>query len=123
MLKILSPNTGEDIVPVIINHIFVYVTDYGLKAMLKEIIVSQGQHHWGWISFNPNKPIDLIGIGNKFSSFNNALNREVNNSYSTVYEFEDFNEMNLEWDKIKYVDGIRTVYKSDGYEQEVPDGA
>jgi len=107
---VLNPNTGEEIVAVVKNHVFVYVTDYGLKAILKEIVVGPGQHHWEWIAFSVNKPVDISDIGNRFSSFDNALNRNVNDLYCTIYEFQDFNEMIHEWDSIKYVDNIKTIY-------------
>ena len=112
-MKILNSNTGEDIVPVATNHVFVYVTDYGLKAILKEIVVDLGQHHWEWIAFSSNKPVDISDIGNRFSTFDNALNREVNDVYCTIYEFQDFNEVIREWDSIKYVDNIKTIYKAE----------
>jgi len=112
-MRILNPNTGEEIVPVVTNNIFVSVTDYGLKAFLKEIIVSHGQHHWEWVPFNSNKPVDILGIGDRFSSFDNALNRGVNDLYATVYEFNDFDEIVRQWDNIKYVDNIKTIYQSE----------
>lgn len=122
-MQILNSNTGEKTVGVIKNHVFVYVTDYGMRAILKEIIVSFGQHHWDWIIFDANKPIDITDIGNRFSTFDNALNRAVNDSYCTIYELADFDELMREWDSVKYIDNIKTVYKSKGYEQEVPDDA
>ena len=112
-MVILSPNTKEGVVNVIKNHIFVSVTDYGLKEMLKEIIVSIGQHHWEWISFTSINPIDIKDIGTRFSSFDNALNRAVNDVYSTVYEFDTIEEMVKEWGNIKYVESIKTIYKSE----------
>ena len=111
-LKILSNNSGEEIVLVAIGNFFVYVTDYGAKAFLKEIIVSYGQHHWEWVSFNRNIPVDIIDIGNKYSSFDNALNRAVNDPYRTVYEFRDMEEAASRWEDIKYVDNIKTKYVS-----------
>jgi len=111
-MRILNPNTGEDIVPIATSNVFVSVTDYGLKEVLKEIVVSLGQHHWEWISFSSNKPVDIKDIGDRFSSFDNALNRGVNDLYTTVYEFQNFDEVIREWDSIKYIDNIKTVYKA-----------
>ena len=109
-MQILRPNTGEDIVPVMTNHIFVYVTDYGFKAILKEIVIGPGHHHWEWIAFSSNKPVDITNIGNRFSTFDNALNRAVNDLYCTIYKFVDFDEVIREWGLIMYVDNIKTIY-------------
>ena len=110
-MKILNPNTGEDIVLIVKNHIFVYVTDYNLKALLMEIIVAPGQHHWEWIKFNPMSHIDISDIGNRFSTFENAINNAVNDLFCTVYEFVNFDEIVKEWDLVKYIDSIKTIYK------------
>ncbi len=111
MRRALHPNNGEDIVLVDTNHIFVSITDYGLKTILKEIIVSPGQHHWEWISLTNDRPIDVSGIGNKYSSFNNALNRSINDLYSTVYEFATLED--IIWDHVEFIDNIKTVYQAE----------
>jgi len=111
MQRILYPNNGEDIVLVDTNHIFVSVTDYGLKTILKEIVISPGQHHWEWIALGRDRPINISGIGNKYSSFNHALNRAINDPYSTVYEILGLEE--IIWDHIEFVDSIKTVYKAE----------
>lgn len=110
-MEILNPNTGEDYVLVVKNNIFVYVTDYNLKALLIEIIVAPGQHHWEWAKLSPTNSIDISDIGNRFSTFDNAINKAVNDLYCTVYELKDFNELVEKWDSIKYVDNITTIYK------------
>lgn len=124
-MKILNSNTGEDFVPVLQDHIFVYITDYRVTALLVEVIVAPGQHHWDWIVITTvsNISIDVSSLGDRFSSFDNALNKAVNDPYCTVYEFETFYDFAKEWESIEYVDNIKTVYKSKGYEQEVPDNA
>ena len=59
-----------------------------------------------------NEPIDISNIGIRYSTFNNALNRAVNDAYSTVYEFDSLQEMFANWGDIKYIDKIKNVYKS-----------
>ncbi len=115
-MRRLSPNTGDGTVPVDKHHVFVYMTDYGRKALLVEIIVGPGQHHWDWVELrlNANSVIDISGIGDRYSTFDNALNRAVNDSYCSVYEMDDFNELIREWENIEYnADSITTVYSSD----------
>lgn len=111
MRRALHPNNGEDIVLVDTNHIFVSITDYGLKTILKEVIVSPGQHHWEWIAFSRDRPINISKIGNNYSSFNNALNRAINDPYRTVYEFVGIED--IIWDHIEFIDNIKTVYKAE----------
>jgi len=111
MRRILYPNNGEDIVMVDKNHVFVSITDFGLKTVLKEIIVSPGQHHWEWISFAHDRPVELTELGSKYSSFDNALNRAINDPYCTVYEFVTLED--IIWDHVEFVDKIETVYKSE----------
>ncbi len=113
-MKILNANTGVDIVPVIKNHIFVYITDYKVRALLMEIIVAPGQHHWEWVVITTasNISVDVSSLGDRFSSFDHALNRAVNDLYCTVYEFETFYDLAKNWEEIEYVDSITTVYKA-----------
>jgi len=111
MLRVLHPNNGKDTILIDTSHIFVSVTDFGLIAMLREIIVSPGQHHWEWISLTNDRPIDVSRIGNKYSSFNNAINRAINDPYRTVYEFVSLED--IHWDYIEFIDNIKTVYKAE----------
>lgn len=120
-MRILHPNTGDDVVPVNRNSVFVSVVDYGLKMILKEIIIAPGQHHWEWIEVdcpNPIKPVDLSKIGDRFATFEHALNREINDPYSTVYELNNFKELTMEWEKMMYIDNIKTVYKSEDKKED-----
>lgn len=117
-MKILNPNTGENNVLINRNNTFVSVSDYGSISVLKEIIISPGQHHWEWIGlFTQGKiysiPINISDIGNRFSSFNNAINKEINNPYSTVYEFDNFLAMAKNIADIKYIDPITTIYRAE----------
>jgi hypothetical protein len=113
MFRVLNPNTGDDIVPIAMNNIFVSITDFGQITLLREIIVSPGQHHWEWMVINSNKPVDISDIGNRFSSFDNAINRSINDPYCTVYESSHFNEIIRNWDNLVYVDVITTIYKAE----------
>ena len=109
-MRILEPDTGKDHEYIIKSHLFVRITDYGKKNLLKEIIVSPGQHSWEWISFDSQTPIDISDIGDRYSSFDNAINRSVNNIYCTVYEFDDFDDLRKNWRKVIFVDRVKTKY-------------
>ncbi len=111
-MKILNPNTGEEIVPILKNHIYVSITDYGLKSWLKEIKINPGQHTWYWVEFIVSGIIDVSNIGSHYCSFDNAINRAINDSYCTIYEFNNYEEMIMSWNDIKYIDQIATIYKS-----------
>ncbi len=111
-MRILQPNTEEELVPIYKQHIYVSVTDFGLICFLKEIIVGPGQHSWEWIPLKADKSLDISGIDNKYRSFDYAINRAVSDLYCTIYEFKDFKEVVDKWEDIKYVDYIKTVFKS-----------
>jgi len=114
MIRTLNPNNGEEMVPIVKNHCYVFVTDYRAKFFLKEIKVAPAQHTWEWISLDSNHIVDLSGIGNRYCSFDNAINKKVNDPYCTVYEFPTEEDMISCWNSndIEYVDNIKTVYKS-----------
>jgi len=112
-MRILKPNIGKEIVPILKSDIYVVITDYGLKSLLREIKISPGQHHWCWIDLKVGNIIDISGTESKYCSFDNAINRMVNDAYSTIYEFEDYDDMVNNWKEIKYVETIETIYKSD----------
>jgi len=112
-MKILEPNSGKEFAPIAKQHVYVCATDTKRKMFLKEIKVGPAQHSWEWVVFRTDICIDLSGIDNRYCSFDNAINRAVNDVYCTVYEFDSFEEMISNWDNIKYVDGITTVYKSE----------
>lgn len=111
-MKILKPNTGKDVVPIIKQHIYVKATDTKQISFLKEIKIDLGQHTWEWISFRSDLYVDVSEINDRYCSFDHAINRSVNDVYCTVYEFESIEEMINNWSEIKYVDNITTVYKS-----------
>ena len=113
-MRILKPNVGGNFVPIFKQHIYVCAKDTKQKLILKEIKIGPAQHSWEWISLRSDCIINLEGTSNgKYCSFNNAINRTVNDMYSTVYVFDNHEEMISRWDDIKYIDNITTVYKSE----------
>ncbi len=112
-MRILKPNVGQEFVPIAMHHTYVKAEDTKQVFFLKEIKIGLAHHTWEWISFRPDKFVDLAGINGNFCTFDNAINRGVNNPYCTIYEFENHAEMIINWDDIKYVDNITTVYKSE----------
>ena len=111
-MRILKPNNGKEFVPIAKQHVYVRATDTKQIMFLKEIKIGPAQHTWEWIVFKTDRLVDLSGIADRYCSFDNAINRAVNDMYSTVYEFESFEELVDSWVNIKYIDGITTVYKS-----------
>jgi hypothetical protein len=93
--------------------IYVSVTDYGEKRILREIIVAPGNHIWQWISLKEDKPIDIGDRENSYTKFDDAINRMVRDNYSTVYAFDNFKEMVNHWNEITYKDKIVTIYRGD----------
>ena len=112
-MRILKPNTGEEVVCIPKQHLYVKITDFGAITFLKEIKVGLAQHSWEWINFRTDKCLDLSGINNKYCSFGHAINRSVNDLYCIVYEFDDWHEAIKNWHDIKYVDNIKTVYQEE----------
>ena len=110
-MQILKPNVGQNVVTIPIHNVFVSIIDYGKKSLLCPIKISVGQHSWCWITLKEGSEIDISGIGDRYCSFENAINREVNDPYTTVYMFETFDEMVREWDNIKYNSVIKTKYE------------
>ena len=111
-MKILRSDTGEKSVPILKQHTYVSITDFGLICFLKEVKIGPAQHSWEWVSVVSDKCLDISKIGNKYCSFDYAINRAVNDMYCTVYEFNNFKEVADRWEDIKYEDCIRTIYKS-----------
>lgn len=112
-MRILSPNIGKEVVPIVKAHVYIIITDYGLKSLLKEIKIGPGQHTWYWVELRSDKLIDISDINGHYCTFNNAINRAVNNAYLTVYEFEDLFDMVENWKKIIYVENKKTFYKAE----------
>ena len=98
------------------HHVYVRVLDHGpLFLILKEIIIETGSKTWTWIFIKEDIPIDISEVISlkKTCSFDNAINRAVNDPYSTVYEFENYKEMIEKWKEIAYKDEIKTIYISE----------
>ena len=111
-MRILKPNTGEKVVPIAKYHVYIFATDTKNKFFLKEIKVDHGQHTWEWVSLRTDRFIDITNISGNYCSFDHAINKAVNDPYSTVYEFDNFDEVFSNWEDIKYVDSIITIYTS-----------
>jgi hypothetical protein len=45
------------------------------------------------------------------SSFEDAINKAVNNPYCTVYAFDTHRDMAKHWEELVYLDTITTTYK------------
>ena len=118
-MRVLQPNIDEDFVPIFKQHIYVCATDTKQKLILKEILIAPGQHTWEWISLRTDQMINISGIKDRYCSFDNAINKAINNSYSTVYELDGYEEMISKWDSLKYIDSITTVYTSENNNERI----
>ena len=112
-MKVLNPNVEEKVVFIPKNLVYVYVTDYGKMALLKEIKVDAGQHTWYWMDLKEEAFINISGIKNQYCTFENAINRAINDPYCTVYSFHSFEQFALNIRSVVYVDSIKTVYKTE----------
>lgn len=110
-MKILCPNSDEKIVQIPKYNVYIRVTDYGAKYILKEIVLALGHHTWQWIRISETEPIDVSGIGDRCSSFENSINKAINDAYSTIYQFENYDELFMNWKSIKYKSEIKTKYE------------
>lgn len=112
-MTVLDPNTGKEVHYIVKGHVYVKVMDFHQKSYLKEIKISPGQRTWQWIKLEEEDYIDISDIDGRYCSFDNAINRAINNPYCTVYEFDSYAEMAKNWDKIKYQNTITTTYKEE----------
>lgn len=110
-MKILEPNTKEKVIFISKNSLYVSITDYNLKFLLKEIKIGPGSHIWSWMSLKEDSLLDLSEEGMKYPSFELSINKEVNNPYKTVYQFDTYEDLIENWNKIEYKDKIGTEYK------------
>ena len=115
-MRTLEPKIGDQkhvkVEYIVASHIYAKITDYGEISLLREVLLGPGNSIWVWIVMKNDTPIDVYH-SHKIRTFNEAINRFVNDLYCTVYEFKDFNEMLRNWDNIKYINGIGTVYQKD----------
>jgi len=115
-MNILKPNLKsreEDSNVVLIpkNEIYVYVTDYETKFLLKEVIVSIGTHKWVWLPLtSASKAWDLYDSV-MYDNFEDAINRKVNDIYITLYRFRNFEQFIRDYNNVKYNDIIKTKFK------------
>lgn len=111
-MNILKPNSGKEVHYILNTHIYVKVWDYGKKFLLshwkqsKSTDTSIGM--WTWISLSEGEVSDITELSHL--SFEEAINKAVNNPYCTVYEFASYEEMAIHWEDIRYVDTITTTY-------------
>ena len=94
-------------------NVYISVTDYGLKKLLKEVVISPGNHIWTWIPLQEEKYINLTDKETNYFSFDEAVNREVRDNYSIVYNFDNYKEMANHWNDIVYKDKKLTLYQSE----------
>ena len=114
-MKILNPHekiSGEEYTYIVKDHIFVRVTDYNQKKILKKFVLQNSVPTWYWESIKKDSvTIEMKDVCSKISSFDDAINRAINDMYSTVYEFENIDEMIKNWNNIVYVDNIAVKYR------------
>jgi len=115
-MRVLKPKIDNQKDPeieyIVQNHVYAKITDYGLVSILKETLIAPGHIIWMWIAMKENHPID-INHSDKINSFNEAINKSVNDLYCTLYEFKSCKEMLEYWENIKYIDDIGTIYKQE----------
>lgn len=114
-MKILEPKPKQSGFQYICkNNIYVKITDYSLKFLLKEIIIGPGNHTWYWVPFSKDKAIDINPNNYKVASFDNCINKSVNDIYCTVYELETYDEMINNWNEIKHnEDRAPAIYRGE----------
>jgi len=113
-MNILKPNSGKEYHYIVSSHVYVKVWDYGKKFMLSHLKMPNLQSPmretvWIWLGLNEGTFTDVSELSH--STFEDAINRAVNNPYTTVYEFDSYEDMAKHWDDIKYIDTITTTYK------------
>jgi hypothetical protein len=108
-MRILEQNKKEKGVEYLVTtNIYIKVFDYGIKKILKKFRVEGGDICWCWIQIKDNSKVEEISTHP--SSFEMAINKAVNNLYTTVYECSCLDEMIKEWNNIKYIDN-KITYK------------
>lgn len=113
MGNILHPNTGQKIQYIVSSHVYVKVYDYGKRFLLTHLQVYNSgiyEDRWVWVSLREGEPTNIKEFGHP--TFEDAINKAVNNPYTTIYEFESFTDMMCNWKNINYIDTITTKYKS-----------
>lgn len=113
-MKILQPRIDQkdqaDVEYIVKDHVYVMITDFGLISILKQVLLSPGRSTWIWVAMKAEIAIDIYHQ-KKILTFDEAINKAVNDLYCTVYKFGTYREMVNAWDTIRYKDDIGTVYK------------
>ncbi len=117
-MDILKPNNGKEVQYIISSRVYVKVWDYGTKSLLTNLSIPYsktsfegiGKSTWTWLKLIEGLCTDLSE--SSWRSFDDAINKAVNNPYCTVYAFDTYADMARHWDDIGYVDTITTTYKS-----------
>lgn len=106
-----SQQEDSNVVLIPKNEIYVYITDYGTKFLLKEVVVSIGTHKWVWVPLTSvSKPWDLYDSV-MYDNFEDAINIKVNDMYVTLYRFRNFEQFIKKYNNIQYNDIIKTKFK------------
>lgn len=115
-MNILKPNSGKEVHYIVSSHVYVKVWDYGKKFLLSHLKLPNlktpiNETVWVWLGLNEGTSTDVGELSH--ATFDDAINKSVNNPYATVYEFDSYEEMAIHWEDIKYVDTITTTYKAE----------
>ena len=110
-MTILKSNIDKALVTIPIYNVYIKITDYGARFLLRSVKISPGQHTWVWVSLKEGAEIDISGIGDRYCSFDNAVNQSVNDPYETVYMFGTLDECIKNWSVIVYENSITTKYQ------------
>lgn len=117
-MDILQPNNGKEVQYIISSNIYIKVWDYGKKTLLTNLKIPYaktsfegiGKSTWTWLNLTEGSCTDLSE--SSWASFDDAINKAVNNPYCTIYVFDTYEDMAKHWGDIKYVETITTTYKS-----------
>ena len=106
-MEILKANDGAAERFIVNTHTYIKVWDYGKKHIL--VHLKMNKDYWTWVEVFPGGITDVSE--QSYKSFEEAINKAVNNPYCTIYNFETCSEMAKHWDDIKYIDTITTTFK------------
>ena len=114
-MDILQPNNGQKVQYIISDNIYVKIWDYGKPSLLTHLKIPNvnlpmSESVWVWIRLKPGEMTDLSN--SLLCSFDDSINKAVNNPYCTVYSFTSYEEMAENWNQIKYIDTITTTFRS-----------
>lgn len=115
-MDILKPNNGKEVQFIVNSHVYVKVWDYGKTYVLTHLKIpnistSLSETIWAWISLDEGVTSDLSELSHK--TFEDAINKAVNNPYCTVYAFDTYRDMTEHWEELVYLDTITTTYRGE----------